>query len=106
MNSPSAILAWLLIVCVVFIPTFIAALAMLRSGRGAFVLAATFSIGAVLGFAVCAYLGALIIESHSSDVRSKFEILLFGTAGGAGFGVLTVWLLGKLTGHPPWRRSP
>jgi hypothetical protein len=105
MTNPGAVVAFLLSVCVIFVPALIIALAMLRSGRRAFVLAATFSIAAVMGYFVCVHLGALFIEHHASDVRSTFEIFMFGAAGGAGCGVLAVWLLGKLTGHPPRRRD-
>jgi len=68
------------------------------------VLAATFSFGASLGFLACAELGRQFIEVHASDVGSTFEIILFATAGAAGVGVFVVFLLGKVTGHPPWRR--
>jgi hypothetical protein len=89
----------------VFVPTLVAALVMVRSARRALALSSTFAVAAVLGFVAFGHLGWLLMEHHDADDRSKLEILLFGTAGGAGCGVLAVWLLGKLTGHPPWRRD-
>jgi hypothetical protein len=87
-----------------FVPTFIVAIAMLKSVGRAFVLAGTFSLGAVtLGLVSFAGATAVLARRHSADVNSIL-VMLFAVAGAAAGGVLAVLLLGKLARHPPWRR--
>jgi hypothetical protein len=87
-----------------FVPLFIIALVMLKSARRAFVLAGTFSIGAVAaGLLSLAVAMSLSLRRHSDDVNGIL-VMLFAAAGAVAGGVLAVLLLGKLAKYPPWRR--
>ena len=92
------------IAAALFVPLFIVAIVMLKSVARAFVLSGTFSIGAVTA-GVLAYPAAITILSrrHSDDVNGVL-VMLFAAAAAVAGGVLAVWVLGKLSSHPPWRR--
>jgi len=90
---------------IVFIPLFVIAFVVLRSSSRAFVLAATFTMGAMLGFFLAVLLGSWLMAPHSQDNTSLALLLTFASAGAVAGGAISVWLLGKLTKHPPWRRS-
>jgi len=87
-----------------FVPTFVFALAMLRSARRAFVLSAAFSMGALAGglgaFALALW---VVARRHSSSVTDML-VMLFAAAGAVAGGVVAVYLLGRLSKYPPWRR--
>ena len=93
----------LLIGIVVFWPTLIIAMAVLRAPMRAFVLAGTFTIGAVIGGVLSLTAADPLIGRQLGDERTYF---MFGfTVLGAIFGgVLAVFLLGKLAGYSLWRR--
>jgi hypothetical protein len=87
-----------------FVPAFAVALAMVRSVRRAFVLSATFSTGALAGGLGALALGiAMIARRHSSEV-TEMLVMTFAAAGAAAGGTIAVYLLGRLSRHPPWRR--
>jgi hypothetical protein len=95
--------ALLLIGACLFVPTFVVALVMLRSTVRAFVLSATFTMGALAG-ALLALAGvSLIARGHSPDVIGVLQAV-FVAAGSVGGAVLAVFLLGRLSKFPPWRR--
>jgi hypothetical protein len=87
----------------VFVPVFVIALVMLGSALRAFVLSASFTIGGVAGLFVGLLCFALIGRQHSPDMVSLFQTLVLA-AGAMGGGVLAVFLLGKLSKYPPWKR--
>src|SRR5689334_7947963 len=87
-----------------FAPTFVVALAMVRSVRRAFVLSATFSMGALAGgLGAWVVAGLAIARRHSSSVTDML-VMLFAAAGAAAGGVIAVYLLGRASRYPPWRR--
>jgi hypothetical protein len=87
----------------VFIPMFVIALAMLSSVRRAFLLSASFTIGGLTGLFIGLLCFFLIGRQHSPDMISLFQTLVLA-AGAMGGGVLAVFLLGKLSKYPPWKR--
>ena len=101
---PGAAFLLLLIGACLFIPTFVIAIVMLRSVTRAFVLSATFTMGALAG-ALVAMLGSTLIER--ADPREITELLqtIFLASGAVAGGVLALFLLGRLSKTPPWRRN-
>jgi hypothetical protein len=88
----------------VFVPTFIVALVMLRAPLRAFTLSATFTIGAFAGI-LLSLLGTGLIHNRAQPEWISTTLLVFYlTAAGVAGGVLAVFLLGKLSKQPPWRR--
>jgi ABC-type spermidine/putrescine transport system permease subunit II len=88
-----------------FVPMFLIALAMLRSGTRAFILAGTFSLGATAaGLVSYAVAFTLLSRRHSDDINSVL-VALFAVAGAVAGGVLAVFLLSMVTRDPPWRRQ-
>lgn len=99
----SAITVLLLGACL-FVPAFVIALAMLRSAQRAFLLSASFSLGAVAGGLAAFALAAWLVERrHSGDVTDTL-MMVFGVAGAVAGGAIAVYLLGRLSKYPPWRR--
>jgi hypothetical protein len=96
--------AFFMVAGCLFVPTFVIALAMLRSARRAFVLAASFSMGALAG-GIAAWLlaGWVVARRHGVTVTDTL-LMIFAAAGAAAGGVIAVYLLGKLSKYPPWRR--
>ena len=90
---------------IVFIPLFVIALAMLRSATRAFVLAATFTAGAMVGFFLGVLGGSWLMETRGQDEASFMLLLAFASASAVAGGAVAVWLLGKLSGDSPWRRN-
>jgi hypothetical protein len=88
----------------VFIPAFVIALVMLSSARRAFVLAATFTMGGLAGLFIGLLTFSLIGRHHSPDMISLFRTLVLA-AGAMGGGVLAVFLIGKVSKYPPWKRQ-
>ena len=88
----------------VFVPTFIVSLVILRAPIRAFVLSATFTIGAFAGMLISLLGAALVVNRAQPEwLSTTLRIFYLGAAGVAG-GVLAVWLLGKISKYPPWRR--
>jgi hypothetical protein len=90
---------------VVFIPLFVIALAMLRSASRAFVLASTFTMGAMIGFFLGVLAGSWLLEIHAGQTGSLVLLFTFAGASAVAGGVIALWLLGKLSGNSPWRRD-
>jgi hypothetical protein len=90
---------------IVFIPLFVIALWMLQSATRAFVLAATFTGGAMLGFFLGVLAGNWLMDTHPHENASLLLLLTFASASAVAGGAIAVWLLGKLSGIPPWRRD-
>lgn len=88
---------------IVFIPLFVIALVMLRSSMRAFVLAATFTMGAMLGFFLGVLLASWLLHLHSQETGSLLLLLAFASASAVAGGALAVWLLGRFSKYPPWR---
>ena len=87
------------------IPLFIIAFVMLQSASRAFVLAATFTGGAMLGFFLGVLLGSWLMDVHPQEGGSLALLLTFASASAVAGGALAIWMLGKLSGNPPWRRN-
>jgi hypothetical protein len=88
-----------------FVPLFLIALAMLRSGTRALILAGTFSLGAtVTGLMSFATAMTLLSRRHSDEINVVL-LYTFAAAGAVAGGVLAVFLLSRLTRYPPWRRQ-
>lgn len=104
------VMGWMMIGSIVFVPLFIIAFFMLRSGARAFVLSAAFTAGAVIGL-FAAFVVPQIV-SKTFDVTNTLHppwmaptlAILYVSAAMIGGGVLAVFLLGKLSKYPPWRR--
>ena len=90
---------------IVFIPLFIIAYVMTRSASRAFVLAVTFTGGAMVGFFLGVLLGSWLMDTHPQETGSFALFITFASASAVAGGVIAVWLLGKLSGNPPWRRN-
>ncbi len=90
---------------VVFIPLFVIALAILRSASRAFVLAATFTGGAMVGYFAGVLLGSQLMDVHPQEGGSLALLLTFASASAVAGGAVAVWLLGKISGNSPWRRN-
>lgn len=95
---------WIAVVGFAFVPIFIAAFVMLRSFGRAFLLAATFTAGAFVGFLGCGVLGGWILDSHLMDTQSTAILISFATLGAIGGGILALSVLGRFSKYPPWRR--
>jgi hypothetical protein len=92
------------VVGMAFIPVFIAAWVVLRSGWRALVLAVMFTAGALAGFVGGGLVGYSLMTTDSAGPPSFISALLFSTAGAVAGGVLAVWLLGRFSKYPPWKR--
>jgi hypothetical protein len=96
--------AWMIVIGIAFVPVFIAAVVILRSVSRAFLLAATFTAGAFAGFVGCGLLGDWLMRSPITGPGSTASLVAFATAGAVGGGMLAVYLLGRFSRYPPWRR--
>jgi hypothetical protein len=88
----------------VFVPTLLIAMTLLKSPRRAFVLAATFSIGGMIGLLLGLVSGNPLIRPHGEESGLPYLALFAGLAGIAG-GLLAVYVLGRLAGQSLWRRE-
>ena len=93
----------LLVAVVVFWPTLIIAMAVLRSPMRAFVLAGTFTLGAVIGSVLSLMAAIPLIPREVGDARTLY-VFAFVSLGAIGGGVIAVFLLSKLAGYSLWRR--
>lgn len=87
-----------------FVPLFVIALAMLRSPTRAFVLAATFTIGATTGYFLSFLAAPELMELHMQEIRSHVYLFAFAGAGAVAGGVIAIFLLSKVSAKPPWQR--
>ena len=94
---------WMIVIGMAFVPTFIIGLFMLHFVARAFVLAAAFTGGAFAAFIACGFLGVWLLRTDTTW-GSEAALMTFAAAGAAGGGVLGVYLLGKVSKYPPWRR--
>ena len=90
---------------IVFIPLFVIAFVMLRSASRAFILAVTFTGGAMVGFFLGVLLGSWLMDVHPQESGSLLLLLTFASASAVAGGAIAIWMLGKLSGNPPWRRN-
>jgi hypothetical protein len=90
---------------VVFIPLFVIALVMLRSATRAFAISATFTMGAMIGFFLGVIAGSWLLEIHPEQSGTLVLLFTFAGASAVAGGVIALWLLAKISGNPPWRRS-
>ena len=97
-------LGWIVVCGTAFVPVFIAAWVVLRSAGRAFVLAATFTAGAFAGFVGGGFLGRWLMHSPATGPGSETALIAFATAGAIGGAILAVFMLGKFSRYPPWRR--
>jgi uncharacterized membrane-anchored protein len=96
-----AVFAYFLVAACVFVPIFVIALAMLKSARRAFVIAALFAMGSVFGFFIA---GATANMALGHAVGSGFRDALsvaFATGGAVAGGVLAVWAFARKIGLRP-----
>jgi len=90
---------------IVFIPLFVIAFAMVRSTTRAFILASTFTMGAMGGFFLGVLGGSWLLNVHPDQTGSLVLLFTFAGASAVAGGVIALWLLGKISGNPPWRRN-
>ena len=90
---------------IVFIPLFVIALFMVRSTTRAFILASTFTMGAMGGFFLGVLGGSWLLNVHPDQTGSLVLLFTFAGASAVAGGVIALWLLGKISGNPPWRRN-
>ena len=89
----------------IFVPMLIIAMAVLRSPSRAFILAGTFTMGGLAGFAAGLLAGNPIFRPHSEDLPQSVYLFSFAGLAGVAGGVLAVWLLGRISGQSLWRRE-
>jgi uncharacterized membrane-anchored protein len=95
--TPAAFVYCLVAACV-FVPIFVIALAMLKSARRAFVIAAIFAMGSVFGFFVAGSTADMALgHAVGSDFRNALGVA-FATGGAVAGGVLAVWAFARKTG--------
>ena len=94
----------LLVAVVVFWPTLIIAMAVLRLPMRAFVLAGSFTVGSVIGSVLSLMVADPLIPREVGDARTYY-MFAFISLGAIGGGVIAVFLLSKLAGYSLWRRS-
>jgi hypothetical protein len=103
---------WLILAAVVFVPTFLIAVVMLRSATRAFVLSAIFTAGALVAATAAWVLPTILYGDvmsnapeflQSTSLRGPLIALYLSAAAIAG-GFIATYLLGKTTKYPPWRR--
>ena len=88
---------------VVFVPLFVIALVRLPSTRLAFVVSASFSIGAMAGF-FASWLLAIQVMPRYLDAWNGVPMFVFVSAGAIGGAALAIALVRKLGGNQNWRR--
>jgi hypothetical protein len=96
--------AWVIVVGAAFLPVFIVALFMMHSVGRAFVLSAAFTAGALAGFVGCGVASGWLLQTRTMEFGSTALLIGFATAGAIGGGILAVYILGRFSKYPPWRR--
>jgi hypothetical protein len=89
---------------VVFWPTLIIAIVQLRAPLRAFALAASFTLGAMLGSWVSLLAAQPLFAAQSGDARTYY-MFGFAALGAIAGGLIAVFLLSKIAGPSLWRRS-
>jgi len=87
---------WLLLTGVVFVPTFVIAIVMLHSVVRAFVLSATFTMGAFAGVLLAMFGAGLVVNRAQPEWLSGTLVVAYIAAAAIAGGVLAVFVLGKL----------
>jgi len=88
----------------VFVPVFIIAVLALRSAGRALVLALTFTIGGAAGYLAALATGRALMRTPLGEPPTDAMFVVFAAAAATAGGVLAVYLLGKFSKSPPWRR--
>ena len=78
---------------------------MVRSTTRAFILASAFTMGAMGGFFLGVLGGSWLLNVHPDQTGSLVLLFTFAGASAVAGGVIALWLLGKISGNPPWRRN-
>ncbi len=103
-----AIPAWglaLYLGAAVFVPLLVIALVRFASIAIAFAVAASFSIGAMLGFFFSLLLaGAVFLHSDVMFAWNSIPLFIFVSAGAIGGAAVAMWILRRIAGDRPWRR--
>jgi hypothetical protein len=94
----------ILVAAVIFWPTLIIGMAVLRSPSRAFVLAGSFTIGSMIGAVLSLYAAAPLFRHRSGDPQT-YLTFTFAALGAIAGGLIAVQLLGKLAGRSLWRRE-
>jgi hypothetical protein len=89
----------------VFVPLFVIALLALRSARRALVLALTVTIGAAAGYLAALAAGPALMRTSLGAPPADAAFIAFAALAATAGGVLAVYLLGRFSKSPPWRRS-
>ena len=96
--------------CAVFVPLLIISIVRFKSPAIAFAVSATFSIGAMIGFASLKAGNCDSVDSqaakipHDSDMESLILTFVFASAGAIAGAATALTLLRKIAGDKPWRR--
>jgi len=80
---------------VVFVPLFVIALIRLPSARIAFIVSASFSIGAMVGFFLSWLLALQVIPRHLDEAWNGIPVFVFVAAGAIGGAALALGLARK-----------
>ena len=94
-----------LLASAILIPLAIIASFMLDSFKRGLAVALFFTIGAVAGYIGGFYLAYALFEIHASDLNSSTTLAAVATGCAISGGVLATWLMEKVTGKSPWRKS-
>ena len=77
---------------VVFVPLFVIALVRLPSTRLAFIVSASFSLGAMIGFFLSWLLAGVVIPRHLDEAWNGIPVFVFVAAGAIGGAALALGL--------------
>jgi predicted permease len=88
----------------VFVPLLIIAIVRFESVAIAFAVAATFSVGAMVGFFLSMLVAGLVIPMHHDDLGSTILVFIFASGGAIGGAAIALSLLRRIAGDRPWRR--
>jgi hypothetical protein len=80
---------------VVFVPLFVIALIRLPTARVAFIVSASFSIGAMVGFFLSWLLALQVIPRHLDEAWNGIPVFVFVAAGAIGGAALALGLARK-----------
>lgn len=88
----------------VFVPLLIIAIVRFESVAIAFAVAATFSIGAMVGFFLSLLLAGLVLPRPHDETGKLLMMFIFASGGAIGGAAIALALLRKIAGDQPWRR--
>ena len=103
MEIPLLVITWVLGVAV-FVPLLVIALIRFESKTIAFVVAASFTMGAMAGFFLSALLASYILPRAFMDDYYLVLFFVFASAGAIGGAALALRLLRRISGTQAWRR--